>query len=179
METAAVYYESKIKTYGFQETSDLSLFRINIQPDRLNEWSMRVAAFEDSNIPFKLVLLQNPDDSGLHLFLLSENKWESDILNHFMKFIQEHTQESIKVESPVEMVYFHGPHYGDRYGIAHYVFQIFAEKEIPIIVCACSGAAVYLVMPCDSLKKARPVLTEAFEIPKSVDDSIRYGKKCS
>jgi aspartokinase len=67
---------------------------------------------------------------------------------------------------PVGLVCFHGPHYGDRYGIAETVFKTL-DGKVKIIASSFSGAAVYLVFHMDDIKTAISLLSQTFETPDS------------
>jgi aspartokinase len=75
------------------------------------------------------------------------------------------SEKEIYLSSPVELISFQGPHFADRYGIADSAIKALDNQGIPILIAACSGAAVYLVLPENKLHEARPLLAEAFEVP--------------
>ena len=54
---------------------------------------------------------------------------------------------SIAIDYPVEMLYFHGPHFGDRYGIAHIAGHALQKEDIRYIAMGCSAASVHLLFP--------------------------------
>jgi hypothetical protein len=72
----------------------------------------------------------------------------------------------LRMESPVEMIFFYGPHFGDRYGIADTALGILREKGLPIIAAGCTGASVYIILPENCAAKARDVLSDSFDTPK-------------
>ncbi len=116
METIAVYWENKAKTYGFEIERDLSLFQVSTEPHELAV--LGSVLFNDtSGIRFRWVLVQPSSRQRLNIYLLLNQKWTPSIL-----VLMEHIREKgidldLQTTSPVEMVYFHGPHFGDRYGI--------------------------------------------------------------
>jgi aspartokinase len=69
--------------------------------------------------------------------------------------------------TPVEVVFFHGPHFGDRYGIAETAFGALADNGIQVIAGVCSGSCVYLVTPEGGAEDVVRVLSGTFEIPKA------------
>ncbi len=81
------------------------------------------------------------------------------------KRIDLESEKYFHLTSPVELISFHGPHFGDRYGIAYSAFKALDDQEVRILIAACSGAAVYIVMPQKKLQEARLFLAEAFEAP--------------
>jgi aspartokinase len=97
--------------------------------------------------------------------ILLEKFWADSGLSNIDKRIDLETQKNFHLTSPVELISFQGPHFGDRYGIAHTAFKTLDDQGIPTLVTACSGAAVYIVLPEKKLQEARPLLAEAFEAP--------------
>jgi len=87
------------------------------------------------------------------------------VLSHIDKRIDPESEKYFHLTSPVELISFQGPHFGDRYGIAYSAFKALDDRGVPILIAACSGAAVYIVLPEKKLQDARPLLLEAFEVP--------------
>jgi len=68
--------------------------------------------------------------------------------------------------STAELVFFQGPHFGDRYGIAEVAVEALASNAIEMTAIVCSGACIYIVLPEGKADEAVVVLGETFEIPK-------------
>ena len=169
METIAVYWEPTIKTYGFKEVSDVSLVRMasddlakigalihDLDPVK-NEfallWNYNDTQNDTQN-DTRSICLGMPGKDRRHAVELLKQKCLSENID----FIGE--------TYPVGLVYFHGPHYGDRYGIAETVFKTL-DGKVEIIAAGFSGAAVYLVFPMDDVKTAVSLLSQTFETPDS------------
>lgn len=165
METIAVYWEPKIKTYGFKDVLDLSLLVIEFQSGQLPEWGLSLYEMSDSEFRFELVLTQLKAENVLQLYLLFERKWEERLLNHINQVIRKDGGETFRIISPVELVYFFGPHFGERYGIADSVFKTLTPEAIPVLVASFSGSIVYLILPEGMAKKAKVLLAETFKGP--------------
>ena len=165
METIAVYWEPKPKTYGFKEVFDLSLVTIEIKPEKMIQWGLWLMELADLNIGFQLILAKYSADRELRLYILLEKLWVDSLLSYFDKKIHLDSEKDFYLKSPVELISFQGPHFADRYGIADSAFKALDNQGIPIIIAACSGAAVYIVLPENKLHEARFFLSEAFEVP--------------
>ena len=164
METIAVYWESKIKTYGFKDVLDLSLLELGFQSGRLPEWGLGLYDMGDFGIRFELVLAQH-GEKGMQVYLLFKRQWEKTLINHITKRIRKECGEAYHLTSPVELVYFFGPHFGERYGVAESTFRPLTRNAIPILSAGFSGSAVYLVLPEGMAQAAKVVLAETFETP--------------
>jgi len=165
VETIAVYWEPKPKTYGFKEVFDLSLVTIEIKPEKVIQWGLWLMELADLNIGFHLILAKYSTDRELRLYILLEKLWVDSVLSYMDKKINLSSGKEFYLRSPVELISFQGPHFADRYGIADSAFNALDNQGIPILIAVCSGAAVYLVLPEKKLHKARPLLAEAFEVP--------------
>jgi aspartokinase len=165
VETIAVYWEPKPKTYGFREFTDLSLMNIEIKPGEMGQWGLWLMELADLDIGFHLSIIKYSNRQELRLYILHEKFWADSVLSHIDKQIDLESEKDFHLTSPVELISFQGPHFGDRYGIAHTAFKALDDQGVPVLIAACSGAAVYIVLPEKTLQVAKSLLAEAFEVP--------------
>ena len=166
METAAVYWEPKIKTYGLWEAVNLSLLELTIKAEQTAKWGHHINKLDNMGINFDLALIQYLNNQRLLICLLYQRKWETKIQNHIHQKLQADIGESVQIKSPVELIYFHGPHFGDRNGIANSAFRVLTDENVPILVAGCSGSAIYLVLPENTIRKAKLLLGSVFDVPQ-------------
>ncbi len=165
METIAIYWEPKPKTYGFKEAVDLSLLNIVIRPGEMAQWGLWLMELADLDIGFHLILAKYSTQRKLRLYILLEKLWADSVLSYIGKKIDLEPEKDFYLNYPVELISFQGPHFGDRYGIADTAFKALDGKGVPVLITVCSGAAVYIVLPEKKLQEAKPVLKEVFEVP--------------
>ena len=165
METIAVYWEPKPKTYGFKEVIDLSLLNIEIRPGKMHQWGLWLMELADLNIGFHLILAKYSTRQKFRLYILLEKFVADKVLSHIDKRIDPESEKYFHLTSPVELISFQGPHFGDRYGIADSAFKALDGQGVPVLITVCSGAAVYIVLPENKLHEARSLLLEAFVVP--------------
>ncbi|MBW1693575.1 MAG: hypothetical protein JRJ41_05320 [Deltaproteobacteria bacterium] len=165
MKTIAVYWEPKPKIYGFSEVKNLSLLNIKIKPEKMAQWGRWFLELADLDINFHLVLAKYSNHKELRLYVLLEKHWTDNVLSYIGKRIVLEPEKDFTLNSPVELISFQGPHFGDRYGIADSAFKALDGQGISILIAVCSGAAVYIVLPEKKLDAARPFLAEAFKVP--------------
>ncbi len=161
METAAVYWEPTIKTYGFNEIADVSLVRM--ASDDLEKMGSLI--HDLGPVKNEFVLLWNQNDTK-SICLVVPGQDRPHALERLKKKCLLEKINFIGETYPVSLVCFHGPHYGDRYGIAETVFKTLNGK-VKIIAAGFSGAAVYLVFPGSDVKTAVSLLSQTFETPGS------------
>jgi aspartokinase len=162
METIAVYWESRIKTYGFQRLTDLALIEVScpIQAIKsLGEILIR-DDIQASKAPF--IAAQESDRELFFVFCLPEREGKG--LRTSLQ--QTHIPTSHRYIYPVGIIYFHGPHFGDRYGIAEAAFSAISKAGIEIIASGCASSSVYLILAQDDLDRTEEVLTKTFEVTK-------------
>jgi aspartokinase len=174
VKTAAVYWEPKIKTYGFQVTTDLSLLELVFKSVDITEWGFKLHSLGDLGISVSLVLIPYSCCHELCLYLLVKRQWEDELLQEIRKMMEHGAGDTISMTSPLEMIHFHGPHFGDRYGIAEAAFKALRGKAIQILLVGCSVSTICLVFPHGKAREARNLLEEAFEIPRR---KRAHGKK--
>ena len=85
METFAVYWEPKPKTYGFKEVSDLSLLNIDIRPKKMPQWGLWLMELADLDIGFHLVMAKHSTHQKLQLYILFEKFWADSLLSSIDK----------------------------------------------------------------------------------------------
>ncbi|MGA9176263.1 MAG: hypothetical protein WBZ05_03380 [Desulfobacterales bacterium] len=165
METFAVYWEPKPKTYGFKEVIDLSLLNIEIKPEKMSQWGLMLMELANLDFDFHLILAKYSTHQKFRLYILLEKPWADHVLSYIGRKIDLDSEKDFHLTYPVELISFQGPHFGDRYGIADTAFKALDGQGVPILITVCSGAVVYIVLPEKKLKEARPLLLEAFEVP--------------
>ncbi|MGA8181556.1 MAG: hypothetical protein WB792_15960 [Desulfobacterales bacterium] len=165
METIAVYWEPKPKTYGFKEIIDLSLLDIEIRPGKMAQWGLWLMELADLGVGFHLISAKYSTHQNLRLYILLEKLWADGVLSYIDKKIDRDSEKDFHLNYPVELISFQGPHFGDRYGIADTAIKALDEQGVPVLITVCSGAAVYIVFPEKKLQEARHLLLEVFEVP--------------
>ncbi len=163
METIAVYWEPKIRVYGLSKQTGLSLYTVIFPVDRLAYWGGQIAFLEQTGQGFELVNLQSLTASTRRLCLLLEED-EQEVGRLLEKGIEGEGATSLQRRAPVELIYLHGPHFQDRYGIAEAALAPLHNADIPILASGCSGTSVYLVVPENRAGMAAACLAETFAI---------------
>ena len=162
METIAVYWESRIKTYGFNKLNNLSLFEFYYPEEKITELGKVLSKANFQDVKTKFMILQRLNDGISLVFCLSEK--DGRVFHASLR--NDLTLKSYKYLYPVGILFFHGPHFGDRYGIADAAFSPLLEAGIKIISSGCSSASIFLVIAEDDLKRAEEALSKTFDSAK-------------
>lgn len=166
METVAVYWEDRIKTYGFSEVTGLALIHWNASPEAISGLGFCLQDMGESGMGMLLVLGQGLAGRPTEFGLLVERRWEDQTVQRLRDILGEAASESVCSRSPACLIHFYGPHFGDRYGIADAALRTLMECGVPILAIACSASSIYLVLTEDCMAKAREALLAAFLRPE-------------
>ena len=187
METSAVFWEPKIRTYGFQLEKGLSLLQFKIRMMEVDSIGSFIEILEKRESTFALILGQVTKDLYLNLYLVikdsDENRFPKPVTgfeeknqgdeypgDHVLGFYSQSRHQKKWdgriVRTPVELIHFQGPHYSDRFGIAYTAFQAIDSKGISIIASGCSVSCVYIVLAEGYGEAAHKILNERFEVPR-------------
>jgi len=168
LETIAVYEEEGVKVYGITEKADLALAILRFPTHQIERWGVLIAEFENHIKQFDLITYHatNKDLTELHLLFDRE---EAERLNKIIKKkVQADPQTEFRLIQPVDILYLHGPHFQDRFGIADVAFNALLQNKINILVAGCAGTSMHLVTPANQGRNSLKILTETFLIPTSV-----------
>jgi len=183
METFAVYWEPIIKTYGISERTGLCLVTLDLPFNRISDggdWLTRFASRFDGSLVLifsrpaiptvlrlHLLLDKTPEKAELEKVDAAEKNTRPDPTLNMNPAAFDGAFSGLRIDSSVELIYFQGPHYGDRYGIAGAAMRALAEKKVPLLAVVCTGASVYLITPTGKAREARKALGQAFSTPET------------
>jgi len=162
METIAVYWEPRIKTYGFQRITDLALIEFSCPLSKIKPLGEILSQDDLIVLRPKFIIAQvsNHEISFIICLPLKESK-------DFHTSLEKTSSPTLhKYIHPVSIIFFHGPHFGDRYGIANATFSSLSKAGLKIIASGCSSASVFLVLAQHDIDKAEEILSETFEVAK-------------
>jgi aspartokinase len=163
METIAVYWEPKIRVYGVSTFTGLSLHTLVFSSGKLAHWGELIASLEEIGTGFKLVNQQVLATGEILLELLLQPEDRQQQINRIISEGCENGRAGIwRLQSPVDLVYMHGPHFQDRYGIAEAAITPVMTAQIPILATGCTGTSIYLVVPDGRAEKAVGCLGTTF-----------------
>ncbi len=164
METVAMYWEPQIKTYGFQVVKDLALYKYRIPADLPAPWERTIERIEEGQNRFQLLCAQLCESSELELLLLCKPEQGVSLARHIEAEIPA-VADRRQVTTPVELIFFQGPHFGDRFGIADFTFKALKEKADLLLSVVFACASIYLILPEGTADETQILLTAAFRIP--------------
>jgi aspartokinase len=163
METIAVYWEPKIRIYGLTTKTGLSLYSLIFPVDRLSYWGEIVKNLEEQGREFELVNLQTASATTMLLCLLPASRAQGSDIRTILEASAENEKATyLQVTAPVELIYLHGPHFQDRYGIAEAALTPLNKAHISILSAGCAGTSVYIAVNEQRAQEAVACLSETF-----------------
>jgi len=165
LETKAAYRESRIKTYGFQRIAGLSLLRMTVHSEDMESLGEAFCRLGEAGADFLLVFSQRRGQAS-EVCLVVTAQWARVIEDRVEEFLAG-TDKAVRPGVPAEMVFFQGPHFGDRYGILEAAVRGLAARRVKMTAAACSGSCIYIVLPKGKSEEAVAALSEVFEIPRA------------
>ena len=162
METIAVYWEQPIKTYGFQKVTDLVLVEFSYPLKEITSLGKTLSQDALQKVKAEFIMVQERGDAISITLCLSEKEYK----DFWVSVADAPGSTPCEYTYPVGIIYFHGPHFGDRYGIAEATFSTLSDADIEIVASGCSASSVFVVMAQDDLARAEDVLSHTFEVAK-------------
>jgi hypothetical protein len=166
VETIAFYWEPIIRIYGFCSAMGLSLITLDIPASRMADLGQKFHRVGSGGGAFRAVFAQS-GDMRFHVYLLVDREQVKTVGSRIETDLGGIDTVSIATLAPVDLIYFNGPHFGDRYGIADAVFYSLDAHSVPVLVSGFSGSVVYIVVPGGCGQTAETSLGEVFTVPGS------------
>lgn len=166
METAARYTEAKIKTYGFETRRDRCLCEFSLVPEPCRH--RPDAADGMVAIPFDMVLMEPPDEDRYPLAVVVADRHRRALQQFVAGMGPRQAGMDMRFTAPVELLYFFGPHFGDRFGIADATCRALDQNNIRLIASAFSSSSVFLVLAEHGAEMAKAIFADLFETPKTI-----------
>ncbi len=162
-EVKCSYNEQIITIYGFTRQTGLDLWNVSLPIEYMSGFGAFLS--ELGELGFKLpFLISNsaPGAKGIHFsFALGEDRRER-VEQAFDKHLP--GRDSF-CRGPVSVLFLHGPHFGDRYGIADAFVTALRKGGIPILALSCAVSSISAVIAGNDPDKAIEVLNTRFQTP--------------
>lgn len=167
METIAIYWEKQVKVYGIILKNNLILMGIHQSTRGAYLWHTLHSLFEDNQLKFDLISSSSAPNAE-HLITLVLNPEQLSIFQAALLKIQnrEHPAFSLSYKK-VDLIYLHGPHFQERFGILSKAIEPLSSHQIEILLSGCTGNSMYIVVPGGQGKKSNEILHNTFHIPQS------------
>ncbi|WP_136807827.1 hypothetical protein [Desulfosediminicola flagellatus] len=165
METIAVYWEPVIRVYGIETRVDVAFIELNFPLDELDFHGSNIEKLAGTCNDFIMVLLQYVDQKSAKICIALKVQYAKTLYHHLDRLAEKGYKVTVHLKEHVDMVFFHGPHFQDRYGIAETAFRVLDLETVSLLAVGCTGTSVYLVVNNGEADLARHMLSKGFIIP--------------
>jgi len=165
-ETRATYVEEKIKTYGIKLDAGLEMLELSFNPNQRNHLEICGNGLQNlatSGKKFYFTAAMADALNVAHLYCLTE-PLAPTAMQDFFSQVQTSCGGVVRPLS-VDLISFHGPHFGDRFGIFNTAMACLNEASTPVLLAGCTGASICMVLPASLGEKAISALAKGFESP--------------
>lgn len=166
-ETRAAYVEKKIKTYGIKMDTGLEMLEMSFNPNQQRHLGICGQGLQNlakSGGKFYFTAAMTRSHDVAHLYCLTEPLDTQDRQSFFSQ-VQAASGIAVCPSVSVDLISFHGPHFGDRAGIFNTAMACLNAAAIPVLLAGCTGASIFMALPDSLGQKALPALAEGFESP--------------
>lgn len=162
VETAAAYWEPVIKIYGSSVRTDLLMTTALVAESQLACAGIELQAVGSGEAVFEMALIQRVDDKTYKLVLLYESSLVESYRTLFMSCDAPFSGTDHR---PAELLYLHGPHFHDRYGVASAALRTLQMKN-ELFGVGCAGTSIYLITPSKTAEMGADALKKIFIVPR-------------
>jgi len=163
----ATYQEKVIKVYWIVPQPDLDLWGMSVSSTDI------LAGFADALLELGDLGMQIPflvaiPGLGNREFLLSFSTAASleERGSEIRRILKKHLPDLRPMRlTPVAGIFLHGPHFGDRYGIAQILTEALEKAHVSLLALSCTISSISLIIRQHELAAAQLVLTNTFAAP--------------
>jgi aspartokinase len=155
------YHEQIITIYDFTHRPDMDLWSITLPFKCLGDLGATLFELNQFQLrmPF-LVSTSRPDEEDIYFALLFEGGHHDRVEQILAKNLPGHDSACL---GPVTVFFLHGPHFGDRYGIAHALLRALQNAGIPLLALSCAVSSISVVVPGNDSNRTIKVLNSVFQ----------------
>ncbi len=166
-ETSSTYVEEKIKTYGIQLAACLEMLEISLNPNQPGHLEICGNGFQNlakARGKFYFTAAMTRGKNACSIFCLTDPVAEPKYQSFFSKVKTVNNPGPCRSVS-VDLISFHGPHFGDRFGIFNTAMACLKAASLDVLLAGCTGASICIVLPASLGEKAILALAKGFETP--------------
>jgi aspartokinase len=167
----ATYQEKVIKVYWIISQSDLDLWGMAISSsDILEGFALVLLELKDLGltVPFLVALPGLEGQEFIVSFSTARAPEAEDQGAAVRRLLKKRLPHINPMRlTPVAGIFLHGPHFGDRYGVADTFLQALGRARVSLLALSCTVSSISAVLRQQEMRAAMQVLEETFEAPGS------------
>jgi hypothetical protein len=156
VETVASYWEPVIRIYGITRLAGLGITTVVFSEPELESLGEALLDAGSGLGRFDLALMHRLDDRRFRLMLCDRGGLASSV----------QPLAGGTDYGSGDLLSLHGPHFQDRYGVAHAAVSCLHRHGVGVRAVGCTGSSIYLVVPAEAGDAAARALADVFIVPK-------------
>lgn len=165
-QVVAAYQEKVIKIYCLAQEHDLDLWRVSIPSSTILQDLAAVLGDLGAagwKVPFLVAVPWLEKRELLVSFCISQHGG-----TEVRQFLDRRLPgAAVSCLGPTAAIFIHGPHFGDRYGVADTLLQALDRARVSPLALSCTISSISTVLKQQELGAAVQVLEETFEAPQA------------
>jgi len=165
MEVKCSYSEHIITIYGFTRQTGLDIWNVSLPLESMGGFGAFLSELDE--LGFKLpFLISNsaPGENVIHFSFALEEARRERAEQAFDRFLP---GNGCRCQGPVSAVFVHGPHFGDRYGIADVFVTALRRGGIQLLALSCAVSSISAIIADSDPDKTIEVLSSRFQTPSA------------
>ncbi len=157
------YHEQIITIHDFGHRADLDLWNVTLPFKRLGDLGAALSRMDQSRIrmPF-LVSISPPGEENSYFSFLFESAHHDRVEDALSENL--HGPE-FSCLGQVAAFFLLGPHFGDRYGIAHALVKALRKAGVPLLALSCAVSSVSFVVHAGDSNQTIEALNSVIQTP--------------
>ena len=156
----ASYQEKVIRIYDIVQQSDLDLWNLTVDQSDFGDLGAALITLGKSEIRMVFVIALPSLDNRLSFSFCLPGGQEPQIRQVFSSHLG---NIALACHSQVAALYIHGPHFGDRYGIAHTLVRALETGGVSLLALGCTVSSISTIIQEKDLDKAIQTLDATFQ----------------
>jgi len=165
-EVKFLYDKHIIGIYGFTRQTGLDLWNVSLPREQMDGFGAFLLELDklDFKLPFFISSSACGEQDNHVSFVLAGDRRETAKL----AFDRNLPGNGYLCRGPVFALFAHGPHFGDRYGIADALASTVRDGNIPLLSLSCTVASISAIFDGDDPDRTIEVLSTRFQIPAGI-----------
>ena len=155
----ASYQEKVIRIYDIVQQSDLDLWSLVVDQKGLAKLGAALMALGQGEIKLVFVMALLSSENRLVFNFCFPGEQESQIREVFSSHLG---NTEFSCHSAVAALYIHGPHFGDRYGIANTLVRALESGGVSLLALGCTVSSISVIIREEDLVAAVQALEASF-----------------
>jgi aspartokinase len=156
----ASYQEKVIRIYDIGQQTDLALWSLTVEQSDLGDLGAALITLGQSEIRMPFVIALPSLDNKLSFNFCLRGGQERQIRQVFSSQLDD---TALARHSQVAALYIHGPHFGDRYGIAHTLVRALESGGVSLLALGCTVSSLSVIIREEDLAGAVQALEATFQ----------------